>query len=63
MRQSVRKPGPQGILLSAIVLALSGTAANAASFTDALTSGKAKVDIRARYENVDQDNALDEADA
>ncbi len=32
-------------------------------FDEALTGGAASVDIRMRYENVDQDNALDRADA
>ncbi len=33
------------------------------SFTDALTGGKASVDIRLRYETVEQNNALQDADA
>lgn len=33
------------------------------SFTEALTTGKAYVDLRLRYETVDQDNALQDADA
>ena len=41
----------------AALLGLSGSA-NAVSFTDALTGGKPKLDVRLRYENVDQDNAL-----
>jgi len=35
----------------------------AASFTEALTGGTPKLDLRLRYENVDQDNALQDADA
>lgn len=35
----------------------------ASSFTDAFTAGKAYVDFRLRYESVDQDNALEDADA
>ncbi len=35
----------------------------AASFTDALTGGKVSADFRLRFENVDQDNALEDADA
>ena len=35
----------------------------ASTFTDALIGGKANADFRLRYENVDQDNALKNADA
>jgi hypothetical protein len=35
----------------------------AAGFTEALTCGSPSLDARLRYETVDQDNALDEADA
>lgn len=38
-------------------------AETAKTVTEALTSGKAKVDFRLRYESVDQDNALDDASA
>lgn len=37
--------------------------AQAASFTEALTGGTPALDVRLRYENVDQDNGLDDADA
>jgi len=37
--------------------------AAAASFTEALTGGTPKLDMRLRYENVDQDNALQDANA
>lgn len=40
-----------------------GHIASADSFTDALTQGKATGDIRIRYEGVQQDNALEDADA
>lgn len=33
------------------------------TFTEALTGGKAKLDLRLRYETVDQNNALQDADA
>jgi len=39
-----------------------GNIASAESITEALTGGQASVDVRLRYENVDQDNALDDAD-
>lgn len=37
--------------------------ADTTSVTEALKSGKAKVDLRLRYESVDQDNALEDASA
>lgn len=37
--------------------------AEATTISEALTSGKAKVDLRLRYESVDQDNALEDASA
>lgn len=40
-----------------------GTPAWADEFTDAITGGKAKLDLRLRYESVQQDNALKDADA
>ena len=48
-----------------VVLNVSAQAAVSAaeSFTDALTSGKPYVDLRLRYETVDQNNALQDADA
>ena len=45
-----------------LVLNVSAQAA-AESFSDALTSGKPYVDLRLRYETVDQNNALQDADA
>ena len=36
---------------------------SAQSITDAITTGKAKVDLRLRYETVEQDNALEDATA
>jgi len=38
-------------------------AADATSLAEAITGGKANLDTRLRYEHVDQDNALDNADA
>lgn len=50
--------------LSLLIAAIFGSSlAQANSITDALTSGKAKVDLRLRYEAVDQDNALQDASA
>lgn len=51
-------------LLAGSIALLSTTtqAVHAQAFTDALTGGKAKADVRLRYENVDQNNALDNAD-
>lgn len=51
-------------LSALILLALCSSAdtACAAGLTDALTGGKAKLDVRLRYEHVGQDNALDDAD-
>jgi hypothetical protein len=49
---------------SAVLLAASGAWADDASdLGAALTSGKAGVNVRARYEGVDKDNALDDANA
>jgi len=44
-------------------LALQANASSARSITDAITTGKAKVDLRLRYETVEQDNALEDATA
>lgn len=53
-----------GFLLTALLLASSvSIAEEAASFEDALTSGNAGINVRARYEHVDQDNVSDKADA
>jgi len=43
--------------LSLSGFALSTTAANADAFTDALTGGKVKMDVRLRYEDVNDDTA------
>ncbi len=43
------------------LLAITGSA-RAGTFTEALGGGKPKLDVRLRYEHVDQDNALKEAD-
>lgn len=50
----------RGIVLSGVSIAYV-TSAN--SFTEALTQGKANGDIRIRYETVQQDNALEDANA
>lgn len=53
------------ILPLAIAWAAAGTAPSvqAASLTEALTGGTPALDLRLRYENVDQDNNLKDADA
>ncbi|HFD92709.1 MAG TPA: hypothetical protein ENJ22_05415 [Gammaproteobacteria bacterium] len=54
------------VYLAVACLAVGGTItiqAWAGSLDEALTGGTASLDIRMRYENVDQDNALDSADA
>jgi len=48
------------VLLSTMVAC--GNVLAATSFTKALTSGKTSVDMRLRYESVDQDNAAANAD-
>jgi hypothetical protein len=53
-------------LASLAVIAFSGAAVAAESLEDlrfALSGGTTALDVRLRYENVDQDNALDNADA
>lgn len=58
----MNKPLSLSLLSGAILFALSGsTYAN--SITDAIIGGKVNFDARARYETVDQNNALKEADA
>ncbi len=47
----------------ALLGASASSVAQADSITDALTSGKASVDMRLRYETNDQDNALEDASA
>ncbi len=47
----------------ALLGASASSVAQADSITDALTSGKASVDMRLRYETSDQDNALEDASA
>jgi len=44
-------------------LSLCPSALAAENITDAITSGKANIDLRLRYESVNQDNAVDDADA
>lgn len=45
------------------VLPATGYSADAESFTEAMTGGKANLSFRYRYETVEQDNALDDAAA
>lgn len=50
-------------IVASLITAACGTAPAAAdTFTEALTGGKVKADVRLRYEQVDQDNAVDTAD-
>ena len=49
--------------LTAMLASSAVFAEEAASFGDAVTSGKAGVGIRARYERVDQDDVSNKADA
>lgn len=52
------------LLLGAAISGLTvGSMANASTFTEALSGGKASGDIRIRYESVTQDNAVDDATA
>jgi len=48
-------------LLATVTMFPSVVAAN--TITDAITSGEANIDLRLRYESVNQDNAVDDADA
>jgi len=48
--------------LSLSGLALTTTTASADAFTDALTGGKAKMDVRLRYEDVEDDGTAKDAD-
>ncbi|MAT64925.1 MAG: hypothetical protein CMN57_04725 [Gammaproteobacteria bacterium] len=50
------------IVASLVTTACAAGPAAADTFTEALTGGKVKADLRLRYELVDQDNALDSAD-
>lgn len=50
-------------LACAVSAGLSSGLAQATTITDALISGKTKLDLRLRYESVDQDNALEDASA
>ncbi len=57
----MRKAIHTGLLLSTLVAHLPAASAN--EFTEALTGGTAFADFRLRYENVEQDNALQNADS
>ncbi|MEZ5542402.1 MAG: alginate export family protein [Pseudomonadota bacterium] len=50
-------------VLTGIICTALTCPAGAATFTEALVSGKPELDLRLRYENVDQDNPLENADA
>lgn len=63
MNHSIRIAKNPLTLACSIALAMSfSESLYATAFTEALTDGKVKADVRARYEYVDQDNALDDAD-
>lgn len=49
--------------LALVIAGLSSSQAIASSFTEALTTGKTSANFNLRYEGVDQDNALKDADA
>ena len=49
--------------LTAMLASSAVFAEEATSFAEAIASGKAGVNVRARYEHVDQDNISDKADA
>ncbi len=51
------------IYLSTILMGSCSTLALANTITEAITSGKSKVNMNLRYETVDQDNVLKDADA
>ncbi|MFQ5644181.1 MAG: alginate export family protein [Thiogranum sp.] len=64
MSQKLSPRQRRTVLATTITLLLGlSSSASAISFTEALTGGKPKLDVRLRYENVDQDNATDDADA
>ena len=50
-------------LATALIGSVTSQMAYADEFTEALTSGKASVNLNLRYESVDQDNALEDASA
>ncbi len=54
------QPRLQALALSAFLAC--GAPAKAGTFTEALTAGKAEVNMRLRYERVEQNNALKDAD-
>jgi hypothetical protein len=57
------KPTKIVLYLSSILAASSPTAVMADSITEAFITGKTKVNLNLRYENVNQDNQLEDADA
>jgi hypothetical protein len=58
-----QNPSTAGTAAALCAAALCMTLPVQAGLTEALTGGKASVDMRLRYESVDQDNALKDADA
>lgn len=61
---SVQRRCSTVFVVVSLVLGVSAPAlAEAGSFTEALTGGKASIDARLRYESVDQENALKNANA
>ncbi len=60
----MKKPVSMTLLATAMSSIFTATAVQAElNFSEALTEGKVSFSARARYESVDQDNALDNADA
>lgn len=62
-RQRLPLHRPSVLATAVAALFALSSSAGAVTFTEALTGGKPKLDVRLRYENVDQDNALKDADA
>lgn len=56
-------PKKIALCLSALLAGSYSSFASAESITEALVNGKTKVNLNLRYETVDQDNALEDADA
>jgi len=59
----IKAAGLCGIAIGSLTLGLAGGAQAGDSIGAALTGGKVNLDMRYRYENVDQDNALKNANA
>ena len=62
-KNKIKKYGISFATLTAIIGSVTSQVVNAKGFTDALTSGKASVNLNLRYESVKQDNAVEDASA